>query len=77
MASSTPTLAFELAQYLTNEVDYLAWNVFISRSAFFANIFDSTLTFNKIRGYLSDLVRVYYNKLGWIEDPQKDAWTDR
>lgn len=73
----SPTLAFELARFLTNEDDYLPWNVFISRVSFYLNIFDSTLSFNKIRDYLADLSRTYYNKLGWVENVQTDAWTDR
>lgn len=69
--------AFELSQYLTNEVDFLPWNTFIRRVSFFLNIFDSTSTFARMQSYLSDLARVYYNKLGWIEDAQNDLWTDR
>lgn len=70
-------LAFDLARYLTNEDDYLAWNVFISRVAFYQNVFDSSTTFGKMQSYLNDLARNYYTKLGWVEDKVNDKWTDR
>lgn len=70
-------LAFDLAQYLTNEDDYLAWNVFISRVAFYQNVYDSSATFGKMQSYLNDLARNYYTKLGWVEDKVNDKWTDR
>lgn len=69
--------ALQLAEYLANEVDYLPWNVFISRTSFLRNIFDSTITFTKMQGYFADLSKFYYNKLGWVENVQTDLWTDR
>lgn len=69
--------AFELAKYLINEVDYLPWNIFISRINFFLNLFDTTSIYEKLQGYLRDLAGPYYRKLGWIENVQTDLWTDR
>ena len=76
-SSNIGTIAFDLGLYLTNEVDYLPWSAFISRMAFYLNLFETTTTFAKMQAYSSDLSRAYYNKLGWIDNPVTDAWTDR
>lgn len=71
------TMAFELATYLTNEFDYLPWNTFISRIKFFTDLFDSMSNYAKLQTYLADLVKPYYEMLGWIENVNNDLWTDR
>lgn len=69
--------AFQLASYLTNEIDFLPWNVFINRINFFIYLFDSTASYGKMQTFLSNAVRAYYTKLGWIENVLTDNWSDR
>ena len=73
----TNGIAFELAMYMYDEMDFLPWSTFINRIKFFIDIYDSTSTFAKLQLYLADIVTPYYRKLGWIDNPTGDVWTDR
>jgi hypothetical protein len=69
--------AFDIAKYLSNEFDFLPWNVFISRIKFFIDLFDTTPSFGSMQSLLSHIVEPYYTKLGWVENIITDSYTDR
>ena len=73
----TNGVAFELAKYLINELDYLPWTTFLNRIKYFIDLFDSTSTYAKMQNFLADIVTPYYRKLGWFENVDTDAWNDR
>lgn len=73
----TNGVAFELAKYLVDEFDYLPWKTFTLRIKFFLDLYESTSSYAKMQNYLADLITPYYRKLGWIENPATDSWTDR
>lgn len=70
-------VAFEIAKYLINELDYLPWTTFLNRIGYFLNLFDSTSTYVKMQNLLADVVTPYYRKLGWFDNPDADEWNDR
>lgn len=73
----TNGVAFELAKYLYDEVDYLPWTTFINRIKFYIDLYDSEPSYSKMQSYLSDLVTLYFTKLGWYDDADKFEWNDR
>lgn len=70
-------LALELAKYLSNEFDYLPWNVFINRIKYYTDLADSNQFYADMQSFLAKIVEPYYNKLGWTENIATDSWTDR
>ncbi|CAF0711353.1 unnamed protein product [Brachionus calyciflorus] len=73
----SPEIALNHVKYLDNEFDYLPWSVFLNRIKYFTNILDTSFVYDELQSYLQKLVKPYYTKLGWIEDVQKDLWTER
>ena len=71
-----PSIAFELAKFLSTEFDYLPWNVFINRIKYFTDLLDSSQNYGRLQLYLSNLVEPYYRNLGW-DDDKKQNWLDR
>jgi hypothetical protein len=74
--SVNPEQPLDLVKYLSNEFDYLPWNVFISRVGFYVNMLDTTKLNGDLQSFLSALVEPYYKKVGWIDD-KKQEWLDR
>ena len=69
-------LPLELAKYLSNEFDYLPWNVFLSRIKFYTDMLGSSQVSGDMQSYLRNLVEPYYKKLGWDDDVSQE-WLDR
>lgn len=71
------TIALNHIQYLEKELDYLPWSVVVERIKYFTAQLDRTQVYYPLKKYLQKLVKPYYDKLGWIDNPQTDDWNDR
>ena len=65
-----------LIKYMSNEIDYLPWNVLLSRVKYYTDMLGSTRVSGDMQMYLSKLVEKYYKKLGW-DDDESQEWLDR
>ena len=65
-----------LIKYMSNEIDYLPWNVLLSRVKYYADMLGATRVSGDMQMYLSTLVEKYYKKLGWNDDESQE-WLDR
>lgn len=70
-------LAFDLANYLKTEYDYLPWKTFLAKIRFFAELMSTTSSHGLMKKNLAQLVRAYYQKLDWTENIHTDEWNDR
>ena len=66
----------DLVKFLSKELDYLPWNMFITRIRFYIDMLDSTQYYGSLQSYLASLVKNYYNKFGW-ENDLSQSWLDR
>jgi aminopeptidase N len=71
------TIPLELIKYMSKEIDYLAWNVLLSRVKFYTDMLGASRLNGDMQMYLTRLVEPYYKKLDWDEMPSKDEWLDR
>ncbi len=63
---------------MSKELDYLPWNtLLVSRINFYLEMFETSKLYTELKAYLASLVTPYYNKLGWIENVEKDEFVDR
>ncbi len=69
-------IPLHLIKYMSNEIDYLPWNVLLSRVRYYADMLGATRVSGDMQMYLSTLVEKYYKKLGW-DDDESQEWLDR
>lgn len=71
------TLPLSLIKYMYQEDDYLPWNTLINnRISFYINMLESTELYGEFKSYLSSLMLQYYQKIGWVEDKDKEEPVD-
>jgi hypothetical protein len=61
---------------MSQETEYLPWNIAISRLSYITNMLESTGTYGNYQNYLIDLIKPIYNRLGW-EEKSTDTWLQR
>jgi aminopeptidase N len=71
-----PHIALDLVKFLSKELDYLPWRIFLNRIKFYIDMLESTEVYPDLQLFLGKLVEPYYKKLGWEDDKSQD-WLDR
>ncbi len=69
-------IPLDLIKFLSKELDYLPWRIFINRVKFYIDILDGSEVYADLQLFLSQLVEPYYKKLGWQDDTNQ-KWLDR
>ncbi len=72
-----PQVPLDFIKYMSKENDYLPWNTLLNnRIAFYMDMLESTEYYGDFVKFLSGLVKAYYERLGWIEDREKEDPVD-
>lgn len=70
-------LPLEMIGYLTDELEFLPWSVFLNRIKFYLEMLSSSQMILDLKKYLAATVTPLYQKLGWFEDYKNDQWLDK
>lgn len=70
-------LPLEMIDYLSNELEFLPWSVFLNRIRFYLDMLSSSQMVMDLKKYLASTVSPFYKKLGWFEDINNDQWLDK
>ncbi len=70
-------LPLEMIDYLSNELEFLPWSVFLNRIRFYLDMLSSSQMVMDLKKYLVSTVTPFYKKLGWFEDINNDQWLDK
>ncbi len=73
----SPTLPLDVIQYLSEEKEYLPWNVFFSRSKYYTDLLDRTRINNDLQKIMRYLVADFYKDIEWVQDDTKHNWLYR
>ena len=68
---------FQLIQFLSSETKELVWLSLINRVGYFYNMLVTTGVYGGYQKYMSGLIPLFYNKIGWYEDLAVDSWMER
>ena len=66
-----------MISYLSNEIEFLPWSVFLNRIKFYLDMLSSSQMVMDLKRYLVSTVTPLYKKLGWFEDVNNDQLLDK
>ena len=72
-----PDLPLDMISYLSNEIEFLPWSVFLNRIKFYLDMLSSSQMVMDLKRYLASTVTPLYKKLGWFEDVNNDQLLDK
>jgi hypothetical protein len=74
--SLSAQIPLDLVKFLSKELDYLPWRIFLNRVRFYIDMLDGSEVYADLQLFLGKLVEPYYKKLGWTDD-KNQQWLDR
>jgi len=74
--SASAKIPLDLVKFMSKELDYLPWRIFLNRVKFYIDMLDGSEVYADLQLFLGKLVEPYYKKLGWSDD-KNQQWLDR